>query len=241
MSEEATQQEQPRRYKAIVVDTLNALQNDTYIEHMKTKGTPTFNDWKDYGVEILDLFMHCKNSNCDIILILGREGSGKTIGAYYLDPESTLYLNPDNKPLTFPKANQMYSADKKNYKIPKDYDSVKALITAATKPERIHEEAKGRMTVFMLAHIDEFKSGNSERERMRVLGKMATKLNLEGGTIHSYYTWVDPDTSKEEGERYKFLTKNTGANTGRSPMGMWEEMKIPNNFQIILDKIISER
>jgi hypothetical protein len=39
-------------------------------------------------------------------------------------------------------------------------------------------------------------------------------------------------------------TKNNGLNTGRTPMEMWdedEEAKIPNNFQLILDRIIERR
>lgn len=241
MSEEQLKtEEKTGGYTSIIIDTLNALQNNSYVEYMKEKGNPNFDAWRDYGVELLDLYNFIKSQKGEIVQILGREGSGKTVGAYALNPLETLYLNADDKPLTFPDAHIMYNEERKNLKVPHDYEKVKGFIKAVVD-NKLSPKAKGRITVFVLAHVDEFKSGVSERERMRVLGKMATKLNIEGGVVHSYYTWVDPDMSKPDEERYKLLTRNSGYNTGRSPMKMWESDKIPNDFQLILNKMIERR
>lgn len=239
-TEEVKQEEPKKGYTAVVIDTVNALQNDAYVEHMKEKGNPKFDEWRDYGAEILDLYLFLRNMNCDVVQILGREGTGKTVGVRTLDPDETLYLNADNKPLTFPKASKMYNSEKKNLHVPKDYERVKSLISTVIT-NKLSPKANGRLVVFVLAHTEDFKSSSGDRERLRVLGKMATKLNIEGGVVHSYYTWVDPDMSKPDVERYRLLTRNTGYNTGRTPMEMWSEDKIPNDFQLILSKIYENR
>ncbi len=242
MSQEQSNVKTDRKYLAVIVDTINALQNDAYVSHMKDQGNPSFNKWRDFGAEILDFYNFLKEHNCDIVQILGREGSGKTVGAWTLDPDKTLYLNADNKELTFPEGYQLYNTEKKNLKIPKTYQDIKDYIKLILDNGKLHPDAKGRLTVFVLAHIEEYKDAKEQgRERLRVLGNMATKLNIEGSVVHSYYTWVDPDMSKKDEDRYKLLTRNTGYNTGRSPMKMWEEDKIPNDFKLILDKMLSRR
>lgn len=236
-----------RYYSSVVLDTLNSIQNNKFVEYMREKGKPGFDEWRDYGVEVLDLYTYAKGLGIDIVQILGKEGSGKTVGAYTLDPLQTLYLNADDKPLTFPNAQKSYywSGDNKtspNHKVVRDYESVKTYLKAAVS--KLHPDAKGRLTLFVIAHIDVYKNNTQDAERLRVLGKMATKLNIEGSVIHTYYTWVDPNMSLKDSERYKLLTRNTGFNTGRTPMQMWDEeteSKIPNDFKLILDRIIERR
>ncbi len=230
------QQDNATGYMSVVLDTLNAIQNDAYIKHLKEEGQASFNKWRDFGVEIYDLYNFMKNWNCDIVQVLGFEGSGKTVGAMFLKPEETLYLNSDNKPLTF----DPIGYSDKNLRVVRTYDEVKELIRKVVDT-KLNPKAKGRLTVFVLAHTDVYKVNAVEREKLRVLGNFATKMNIEGSVVHTYYTKVDTDMSKEDSQRFKLLTKNTGYNTGRSPLGMWDTLEIPNNYQMILDKIIARR
>lgn len=229
-------EEKPRMYRTVVIDTLNSLQNDLYLSHLKGIGRVTFDEWKDYAVELLDLYNSIK-SKAVIVQVLGVEGSGKTVGAYYLDPETTLYINADDKPLTFPKPHLMYNEERKNIKIPPKgeggYSKVKQWLEVASN--RLSSEIP--LVVFCLAHIEIYKDNEANRQRMKTVGKMATKLNVEGSVIHSYYSKVDPNMRLPKGERYKFMVNNSGYNTARSPMDMWKVEEIPNNFNLILHRI----
>lgn len=193
--------------------------------------------WKDYGVEILDLFEFIKSlPDTTFILVLGFEGTGKSFGVKYLNPLETMYLNADNKPLTWFGARNNYPVDKslKNYSVPVSYDNVKSNLTFA------HKNRKNHLVVFVNAHIEVFKDAETSayRHRLKVLGKMATKFNIDGATSHTYYTKVDPTLPKDEG-RFSLLTENSGFNTCRSPEGYWDG-PIPNNYQKIVDRILED-
>jgi hypothetical protein len=233
--------QEEKRYTSIVIDTLNGMQNDAYIDDLKKKGKLNFDDWKDYAIEIYDLFAYLKDLKCTIVLVLGVEGSGKTVGAYFLDPESTFYINADKKPLTFTNAYISYPENSNRYKIPKSggegYEQIKAWTKAIVEKKSEYPN----ITVFCLAHVDYFKDNGRDRQRMKTLGKMASKMNIEGSTVHTYYTEVDPDMSIKDEERYTMLTRNTGLNTGRSPMNFFKVDRIPNNFNLVLYKILKAR
>lgn len=225
-------------YRSVIIDTVNQIQNDLYVELIKNKGKATFDDWKDFGIEILDLYKFIKElPNTVPVQILGYEGTGKTVGGSFLDPSETVWLNADKKPLTFFKAREKYPIDnsKKNYKLVTGYDDVKVQLQA------IASKSKEPLIVFILGHLEDYKSeGGLIRQRLKVLGKQATKQNIEGAVSHTYYTYIDPLADSMSAERYKLSTTNSGTNTARSPQGYWDKMHIPNNYQLIVDKILAD-
>lgn len=224
-------------YRTVVIDTINQIQNDLYVELLKNKGKATHDDWKDFGIEILDLYNFIKSlPNTVPVAILGSEGSGKTVGGSFLNPDTNVWLNADKKPLTFFGARGKYPEDnsKKNYKIVTGYDQVKSSIQA------IHNKALKPLIIFILGHTEGFKQAGIERERLKVLGKMATKHNIEGALSHTYYTYIDPALPATDRNRYKLSTVNSGFNTARSPEGYWAEQYIPNNYQLIVDRILED-
>lgn len=226
-----------KKYQTVIIDTINGLQNNLYIDLLKNKGKANFDDWRDFAVDILDLADFLKRIPVDIVQITGKEGTGKTVGGSFLDPETTVWLNADDKPLSFFGARKAYPEDnsKKNYKVPRTYQDVKDAIL------QIHSKRISKLIVFMLAHVEDYKGeGDVIYQRMKTLGKMATKFNVDGISVHNYYTFVDPD-EKDETKRYKLRTHSTGTNTGRSPQGYFTEDFIPNNYQIIVDKILADR
>lgn len=226
-----------KKYDVVIIDTINQLQNDLYIQLLDNKNRgANFDEWRDFGVEILSLFRKIKSLPADIVLVLGAEGSGKTVGGKFLDPKSTMWLNCDKKPLTFFGARKVYNKENKNYTEPSTYKEVEDKLDFANENKK-----SDRLTVFVIGHTEIYKAiGSDNRERLKVLGKMATKHNLEGAVSHCYYTFVDPN-EKDETKRYKLITKNTGHNTARSPEGYWDAMHIPNNYQMIMDKINSDK
>lgn len=224
------------KYDIVMVDTINQLQNDLYVKLLKDKGKATFDDWKDYGTEILFLFKTIRElPNTEIILILGYEGTGKTVGGRNLDPSTTLWLNCDKKQLSFSGGNKKYNSTTGNYRETSTYEEAKnAIIYAANN----RANPKFPLLVFILGHIEDYKVANEgTRQRLKVIGKMATKLNIEGAVVHTYYTQVEVEGDKVF---YKLMTSTNGFNTARSPMDMFPEKIIDNDFTIIRDRIYEE-
>lgn len=228
-----------KKYRSIILDTINGLQNGLYIEHLKNVGKSDFDAWRDYGTDILDLFKYIKDlPDTIIVLVLGKEGSGKTVGGSFLNPEETAWLNTDGKPLSFFGAKGKYPTDnsRKNYLEPKTYEKVKANIKA------IHEKRKGTLVIFVNGHIEDYKSADGViGQRLLILGKMATKLGVEGLHVsHTYYTKIDVSLPHTDAKRYKLTTATSGTNTARSPQGYWETYEIPNNYQNIVNRILED-
>lgn len=232
--------ENTKKYRSVIIDTINQVQQDKYTELLKNKGKAGFDEWKDFGVEVLDLYKFCRELDDNVVMvqILGYEGSGKTCGVMYLDPEETCYLNCDKKPITFTNGNKLYPKDnsKKNYKSISSYEDLKVII------KTLHSKKKdGPFIIFVLGHIEDYKSvEGGGRQRLKFLGKMATKNNIEGSITHCYYTKIDTAFSSKSPERYKLEVDNNGFNTARSPMGAFEESIIPNNYQLIVNAILKE-
>jgi hypothetical protein len=224
------------KYRTVVVDTINQLMNDQHVALMEAKNRgATYDEWRDFGVDVLDLYHFIKSlPNTIPIQILGYEGSGKTVGGSFLNPEETYWLNIDKKPLTFVGARKMYGVERKNYAVPTGYKQVKEAITA------IHGASKTPLIVFILGHIEDYKAkGDTVRQRLKLLGKLASKYNIEGALSHTYYTHVDEDLKHTDPKRYQLRTVSVN-DTARSPMGMWETEFIPNNLQQIVDKVVAD-
>lgn len=234
------------KYRVIVLDTINALQNNLYKEMMYGK-KGTHDQWKDFGLEIYKLYDDIKSlPDTTLVQVLGLEGTGKTVGTKTLDPVTTQYLNADGKDLSFFGAPNMYTADPtpihqakgipKNLRFPSTYDETMAMIKS------IHERRIGTLIVFVLGHLETYtlpEGGNGQR--LKVLGKQATKLGIEGlNTNHTYYTKIDALFGVKDPERYKLSTHNTGYNTCRSPEGYWDG-DILNNYQLIVDRILEDK
>ncbi len=93
------------KFRSIVLDTINGLSYSNYIKALSQGETLTRNNWRDWGVEVVATVEYFKKLNpYDIyqILVLGHEGTGKSISTSFLNPAETYYVNLDKKPLTFP-------------------------------------------------------------------------------------------------------------------------------------------
>lgn len=227
-----------QHYRSCVVDTINAPQNTLLRISNRNKST-SLNEWRDFGWEILDLFDNIKKlDDTVLILVLGLEGSGKTVGGKYLNPTENAWINADNKPLSFFGARNMYPPDnsKKNYSTADDYDTILKVIKA------MHSKRKGTFIVYITGHIEMYKgSGDMIYERLKVLGRQATKLGIESlNAFSTYYTKVIAGLAATNPERYRLTTATTGFNTARTPEGYWTEAEIPNNYQLITDKVLED-
>ena len=93
------------------------------------------------------------------------------------------------------------------------------------------------LTVFTLAHTEENYDTDGElRTSFKVVGGKLIGQNIkpEARFTTVLYTEV---LMQDEKPNYYFVTQNNGSNTCKSPKGMFEDLRIPNNYQYVLDKI----
>lgn len=97
------------------------------------------------------------------------------------------------------------------------------ILTAATKlPEDVR--------VYILSHIQTDETG---RSRIKTIGKLLDeKITIEGMVTIVLRTVVD-------GDNYQFATRNSGSDTTKSPMGMFESDRVPNDLSAVDDAITS--
>lgn len=92
------------------------------------------------------------------------------------------------------------------------------------------------LTVIFMMHMEtELDSNGNRVARAKTVGKMIDNtINLEGLFTIVLYSNVE---KKDDKLTYQFLTQNDGANTCKSPKGMFEEYKIPNDLQYVINKV----
>lgn len=98
-------------------------------------------------------------------------------------------------------------------------------------PERL----RGDLTVIFLCHSEDISANGTTRTKIKTIGKMLDeKITIEG-----LFTIVllAGSYKDEGGMKYVFLTNSDGSTTAKSPQGMFETLSIPNDLQLVLNKI----
>jgi adenylate kinase family enzyme len=93
------------------------------------------------------------------------------------------------------------------------------------------------LTVIVLAHVEEnYDSEGQLRVSFMVPGGklLKEKIKVDGMFTTVLYTEV---TMKDDKPLYHFLTQNNGKNSCKSPEGMFDEMKIDNDYVKVLNRI----
>lgn len=193
-------------------------------------------------------------------MVLGESGTGKSASLRNFQPDEIGVINVCGKPLPF--RNQMKDLKTDDYlKIEKALKSSEkksaviddcqylmgnefmrqAKVTGYQKFTDIAQnfwtlvqvvirELPEDVIVYFLGHIDRDQSGN---EKFKTIGKMLDeKITVEG-----MFTIV-LKTSVQDG-RYLFSTRNSGSDTVKTPMGMFEDPYIDNDLKMV-DTVIRE-
>lgn len=186
------------------------------------------------GKGVWQLISELQNRGFEIILILGEPGTGKSTGMRNLPSKTNIWFNADNK-------NPVWIGGKAEYGtkgspilpyhvIPKSYSEILSHVDEVQARGMFAEEKYAILT----GHTEDYKTGNGEiKRRLKVLGNLATKMQLEGRLETVLYSNVSKDA---EGTHYLLETENDGYNTARSPQGAFESV-IENDYNTIINKL----
>lgn len=162
--------------------------------------------------------------------------TGKSSGMRTLPPNSNIWFNADNK-------NPVWKGGKKEYGkksnprapyhlIPKNYAEIIAHIKNGLERGMFEQDRYAILT----GHTEDYKTGNGlTKRRLKIIGNLATKMQLEGRLETVLYS----DVIKEAGEtKYVLITENDGYNTARSPMDLFEPI-IENDYNFVVEKLVN--
>ena len=195
-----------------------------------------------------------------VVLILGESGTGKSASLRNFKPDQVSVVNVSKKPLPFKNKLPSISTD--------DYAQIVGYLKTCPTPSIVIDDAQYLMVnafmrrsaekgydkysemarnhwalidwiinklpddkiVYFMSHIDRDQNGN---EKAKTIGRMIDQyITLEG-----LFTTV-LKTHVEDG-RYTFKTHNSGYDTVKSPLGMFEQDEIDNDLAYV-DKIIRD-
>ena len=72
--------------------------------------------------------------------------------------------------------------------------------------------------------------------KMKTLGKMLDNtITLEGLFTYVFFTAIQRDD--DGNPSYKFMTNSEGTTTGKSPMGLFNDLYIDNDLKLVIDRI----
>lgn len=119
----------------------------------------------------------------------------------------------------------------------KSFDKFTQMALKAYNVANKTKSLRDDLNVAILTHSEEYMDASGVRkQKIKTLGKLLdNNVNLEGMFNVVLYTSVE---SSAEGNKYHFLTQNQH-NTGKTPKGMFEDLKIPNDLKLVFDTINS--
>ncbi len=187
-----------------------------------------------YGTDIVLFVKNLTQRGFTVVGVLGYEGTGKSFGMKTLPSKTNIWFNADAKNPTWKGGKDEYGTinnPSPYMKTPIAYKDVLTSIDAAKKNNLLDDEP----VAFLLAHIEDYKSTDGkQRQRLKTMGKLANKMNVEDMFTICYYTDV-----RKEGDKisYYFRTQNSGADTCRTMEGLHPTLYIENDFNKIVEAI----
>ena len=192
-------------------------------------------------------------------MIYGQSGTGKSTSLRNFKPEDVCIVNVSEKPLPFKNKHKTFNTD--------DYMAIDAAIKKAPAKSIVIDDATYLMTgeymrtakvtgyqkftdmalnyytlvkaaaalpsdkiVYFMGHSDTDANGN---EKFKTIGKMLDeKVTLEGMFTIVLKTVVTDG-------KYQFSTRNSGQDTVKTPLGMFNDALIDNDLAMV-DKSIRE-
>lgn len=218
----------------------------------------------------------------NLILIMGKSGSGKSTSIKTLNPQETIVINVLNKRLPFKGSNKLYSKENKNLFNIDSYDTVKAYLNSISNnvPQvktividdgtylmrtdlfaRAAEKGYDKFTtmaksfqelirfiptlrddinVVLMMHVEDVTVENGpDTYKCSTVGKMIEEKYKPEECVTTILV-SDVKISKDSIE-HGFYT-NMAVDQGKlipakTPAGMFDDIFIPNDLQLVIDKI----
>ena len=119
----------------------------------------------------------------------------------------------------------------------KGYDKFTQIAANLAMVAKLPKDLRDDLTVFFLTHSEDSTDINGNRKiKAKTIGKMIDNtLTLEG--LFSIVLFGKVNKNDDGELLYGFETQNNGENTCKSPMGMFENIFIPNDLQLVKDCI----
>lgn len=218
-----------------------------------------------------------------LVFIVAKSGMGKSTSLRNLNPDETVIINTDQKPLPFRKSSELYSEEKGNYlqtsNIGETLDKLKDVsknqkhvtgfvidtwsrvmtdfimskqFRKASGFEKwaefngsmydllnlINDKVRDDLTVYLLCHpVTVHDEAGFPQERIAVQGKQLEKFAPE--SFSSIVLYAEILHAPGQDNEHVFRTVNSGSDTCKTPMGMFDESTIPNDLAIV-QKAIKE-
>jgi hypothetical protein len=200
----------------------------------------------------------------ELIAIVGQSGTGKSTSVKTLDPKTTVMINITGKPLPFRGWLGSYNPEVKiseggNYfEGDKTGDITKILQYVSDKRPEIKEKGYDKYTdigtnmfmildtakklrrdlkVYILFHEETVAEGFNKKRKIKTIGTMVDNyLTIEGLCTIVLFTQVEFNDKEKKGEYY-FITQSDGSTTAKSPEGMFDSNKLPNDLQLVSDAV----
>lgn len=199
-------------------------------------------------------------------MVLGQSGTGKTASLRNMDPQQTLLIQVIDKPLPFRSKEWKKVKDGGNILVMADSANICAAMRKTLRPviaiddfqyllatefmNRAHEKGYDKFTemarhyydvlttaaslsaekrVYLLSHTDTSDSGQT---KAKTIGRLLDeKITVEGMLTIVLRTHVING-------QYVFSTRNSGADTVKTPLGMFDDEHISNDLMEV-DKAIA--
>ena len=125
----------------------------------------------------------------------------------------------------------MDRAEEKNYD--KFVQIAKHFYSVLKESMNMREDLK----IIVLSHSENLGDAMNPDYKMKTIGKMLDNMvTIEGLFTYVLFTTIVTDPA-DDSISYKFVTNSDGTTTAKTPMGMFEELLIDNDLQIVIDKI----
>ena len=92
------------------------------------------------------------------------------------------------------------------------------------------------LNVIVTCHSENIGTADDPMYKIKTLGKMIDNtITVEG--LFTYVLFTDVSRDADNKTTYSFITHSDGSNTAKTPLGCFEEDKVPNDLQFVIDKI----
>ena len=92
------------------------------------------------------------------------------------------------------------------------------------------------LNVIVTCHSENIGTADDPMYKIKTLGKMIDNtITVEG--LFTYVLFTDVSRDADNKTTYSFITHSDGSNTAKTPLGCFEEDKVPNDLQFVINKI----